>query len=97
MFFSLAKSTSLLALLAALPALANPVQPELERRALVLTSSIAVPKTGTTISPGDSFTFSYIPIDSCFEAYSAFTVWLLATSPTSADLNSTMGFSQYLY
>ncbi len=96
MFFSFAKPTSLLALIfATLPALANPVQ--IQRRVTVFETSIAAATTGTTISPGDSFPFSYTPADSCHEAYSGYTVWLLATSPTAADLNSTMAFSQYLY
>ncbi len=94
MLFSLATTTSLLTLLAA-HAYANPVQ--IGHRDTVFPTTIAAPTAGTTISPGDSFNFSYTPADYCFEAYSPLTVWLLASSPTATDLNSTMGFSEYLF
>ncbi|PSR79167.1 hypothetical protein PHLCEN_2v7138 [Hermanssonia centrifuga] len=94
MLFSLATTTSFLTLLAA-HAYANPVH--IEHRDTVFPTTITAPTAGTTISPGGSFNFSYTPVDYCFEAYSPLTVWLLASSPTAADLNSTMGFSEYLF
>ncbi|GJE97993.1 hypothetical protein PsYK624_142150 [Phanerochaete sordida] len=62
---------------------------------------IISPSDGTSVTAGDPFDFSvqnsprYSSI--CHAPWTPVHVYLLAAKPTTADLNSTFGFSEYLY
>ncbi|GJE98016.1 hypothetical protein PsYK624_142380 [Phanerochaete sordida] len=62
---------------------------------------IIAPTDGTSVIAGDSFAFSVrnAPQHSgiCHAPWTTVNVYILAYKPTTADLNSTFGFSDYLW
>ena len=61
--------------------------------------SIVTPTDGTTVGSGDSFGFSVgVPEwNHCHPGYTPVDVYILSADPTTASLNSTYEFSDYLY
>ncbi|EKM56727.1 uncharacterized protein PHACADRAFT_92472 [Phanerochaete carnosa HHB-10118-sp] len=61
--------------------------------------SITAPTNGTIITAGQPFTFDVaVPeFGHCHPDYTPVSVYVLAGQPTTSDLNSTYGFSNYLY
>lgn len=61
--------------------------------------SIVSPASGTTVTSGETFPFSYQDSNSCHDGYSAITVWLTDYAPSTANLNSTGEFpaGEYFY
>ena len=61
--------------------------------------SIVSPTAGTSVSPGESVTFTVaVPEwNHCHPGYTQVEVYLLAEQPTTSSLNSTYQFGDYLY
>ncbi|KAJ6577537.1 hypothetical protein B0H19DRAFT_985144 [Mycena capillaripes] len=87
-------SASLLAPLFAAVALAAPNVPR-----VISTNhgTIAHPTSGTVLTSGATFSFSYQDSNWCEGGYTPITVWLLDSAPTTANLNSTGQFPDATY
>ncbi|EKM60678.1 uncharacterized protein PHACADRAFT_84044 [Phanerochaete carnosa HHB-10118-sp] len=93
---------SLLAIALAVPGFASPARrqgPPGSTITLESPGSITAPANGTSVTAGQPFTFSVaVPEwNHCHPGYTPVNVYLLATEPTISDLNTTYGFSDYLY
>ena len=91
---------SLLAAALAVPSFASPAK----RQGLVIIESpgsITAPADGTSVTAGQPFTLGIAePVPEwthCHPGYTPVSIYLLATQPTTSSLNSTQGFSDYLY
>ncbi|GJE89193.1 hypothetical protein PsYK624_052880 [Phanerochaete sordida] len=69
----------------------------LEKRVTVRDGTIASPTDGTVVSPGNSYAFQYNLINWCQAGYTSFDVYLLDNEPTAASMNTTQGFTDYVY
>lgn len=93
---------SLLAIALAVPVFASPAKrqgPPGSTVTLDSPGSITAPANGTSITAGQPFTFGVaVPeFNHCHPGYTPVNVYILASQPTTSDLNSTYGFSDYLY
>ncbi|EKM51295.1 uncharacterized protein PHACADRAFT_151954 [Phanerochaete carnosa HHB-10118-sp] len=93
---------SLLAIALAIPGFASPAKrqgPPGSTVTLESPGSITAPANGTSVTAGQSFTFGVaVPeFGHCHPGYTPVNVYILASQPTTSDLNSTYGFSNYLY
>ncbi|KAJ8077767.1 hypothetical protein AAF712_009029 [Marasmius tenuissimus] len=69
--------------------------PQLEARQITNQhGTISAPSSGSLVSSGSQFDFHYIQSDWCHDGYSPFTVWLTNYAPSTANVNSTGGFSE---
>ncbi|EMD31579.1 hypothetical protein CERSUDRAFT_100249 [Gelatoporia subvermispora B] len=57
------------------------------------TGDLATPADGTVISSGATYNFGYENVNGCESGYSPITVWILASPPVFADLNTTGEFN----
>lgn len=60
-------------------------------------NSIVSPPQNSVIKPGDIFAFQYSLDNWCEAGYTPLSLWLLADQPTSASLNSSEEYSEYIY
>ncbi|GJE89197.1 hypothetical protein PsYK624_052920 [Phanerochaete sordida] len=100
------RSTQIFALVAAAlaaPVFASPAKRQGPPAGLPITTlespgSITAPAEGTAVVAGQSFPFSVaVPEwNHCHPGYTPVNTYLLDHEPTTADLNSTYGFSNYL-
>ena len=89
---------SLLAAALAVPSFASPAK----RQGFTIIESpgsITAPADGTSVTVGQPFTLGIaVPeFGHCHPGYTAVSIYLLATQSTTSSLNSTQGFSDYLY
>lgn len=69
----------------------------LEKRVTVRSGTIAAPTDGSSVSSGESVPFQFEASNWCEAGYSPFSVYILDSKPTAASLNSTQGFTEYLW
>lgn len=68
----------------------------LQDRATRLTSIVS-PAPNTVINPRESFSFQYSLVNWCEAGYTPLSLWLLQDQPTSASLNSSEEYIDYIY